>query len=46
MCHLGNIAQKDGRTLHLNTENGRIPDDEEAMSLWGREYEPGWKPKM
>jgi predicted dehydrogenase len=44
MCHLGNIAQRFGRTLHLETENGRILHDEEAMSLWGREYEPGWKP--
>ena len=46
MCHLGNIAQRFERALHLNTENGRILDDEEAMSLWGREYEPGWKPEM
>jgi predicted dehydrogenase len=44
ICHLGNIAQVTGRTLHVDPEKGRILGDGEAMSLWGREYEPGWRP--
>ncbi len=43
LCHLGNIAQKTGRTLECNPENGRILNDEDAMKMWGRDYEPGWE---
>ncbi|MFY0599463.1 MAG: Gfo/Idh/MocA family oxidoreductase [Cyclobacteriaceae bacterium] len=46
LCHLGNISQKYGRSLELDNETGRILNDEEAMSLWGRTYEPGWEPKV
>ncbi len=43
LCHLGNIAQRSGRALHTNPLNGYILDDEEAMKLWSRTYEPGWE---
>ena len=46
MCHLGNIAQKYGRALNLDPENGKILNDAEASSMWGREYEKGWEPKI
>ena len=46
LCHLGNIAQQVGRTLEINPQNGHILDDPEAEKLWGREYEPGWKPDV
>ena len=46
MCHLGNIAQKYGRTLLTDPKNGKILNDQEAMSMWGREYENGWRPKI
>jgi len=46
LCHLGNIAQKTGRMLKCNPENGHILDDEGAMKMWGREYEPGWEIKI
>lgn len=46
MCHLGNIAQKFGRKLNIDTSNGKILNDEEAMTMWGREYEKGWEPKV
>ncbi|MDR8389914.1 Gfo/Idh/MocA family oxidoreductase [Aliifodinibius sp. S!AR15-10] len=46
LCHLGNIAQRVGRNLNCNPENGHIIDDHEAMALWEREYEPGWKPRV
>jgi predicted dehydrogenase len=43
LCHLGNIAQKVGRTLEIDPVNGRILDDGEAMKMWSRDYEPGWE---
>ncbi|MFB3131493.1 MAG: Gfo/Idh/MocA family protein [Rhodothermales bacterium] len=46
LCHLGNIAQHTGRTLSCDPTTGRILDDDVAMQLWGREYEPGWEPKV
>jgi hypothetical protein len=46
MCHLGNIAQRTTGTLHLDPKDGRPIDNPEAMKLWSREYEKGWKPKV
>ena len=44
MCQLANIAWKTGRVLNIDQRNGHIIGDREAMSLWGREYAPGWEP--
>lgn len=44
LCHLGNIAQRIGRTLNIDQRNGHIIGDKQAMQLWSREYEPGWEP--
>lgn len=44
LCHLGNIAHRVNRSLSCNPENGNVLDDEEAMALWRRDYEPGWEP--
>jgi predicted dehydrogenase len=46
MLQLSNIAWEVNRELKLNTENGMVLDDPEAMKGWGREYEPGWAPKI
>ncbi|MBM81209.1 MAG: dehydrogenase [Planctomycetaceae bacterium] len=46
MCHLGNIAQRTGRTLNCSSKDGHIIGDEQAMKLWRREYEPGWEPTV
>jgi len=46
LCHLGNIAQRVGRTLDCDPGNGHILNDTEAMKLWSRAYEPGWEPKV
>jgi predicted dehydrogenase len=46
MCHLGNIAQETGRTLHMDQGSGRIVGDPQAMQLWRREYEAGWEPTV
>lgn len=45
-CHLGNIAQDLGRTLHIDTKTGRIRKDKKAMKQWKRDYEKGWEPKL
>ncbi|MFZ1057421.1 MAG: Gfo/Idh/MocA family oxidoreductase [Opitutaceae bacterium] len=46
MLHLGNISQRVGRTLVCNPADGHIANDDGAMKLWQREYEPGWAPAV
>jgi predicted dehydrogenase len=45
LLHLGNISQRVGRALACNPADGHILNDDEAMKLWQREYEPGWEPQ-
>ena len=46
MLQMSNIAWEVGRELHLDTQDGRIQGDPEAMKMWGREYENGWEPRV
>jgi predicted dehydrogenase len=46
MLQLSNIAWMTQRELHVDSKNGRIQNDAEAMKLWGREYEKGWEPHV
>jgi predicted dehydrogenase len=46
MLQLSNIAWEVQRELHLDTKDGRIQGDTEAMKMWGREYEKGWAPHV
>ena len=46
LCHLGNIAQRTGDSLRIDSETGRIKDNDAAMQHWTREYEPGWEPSI
>jgi len=46
MLQLSNIAWEVNRELRLDTKDGRIQGDPEAMKMWGREYEPGWAPHV
>jgi len=46
LCHLANISQRTGRTLHCSPQNGHILNDADAMKLWRRTYEKGWEPKV
>jgi predicted dehydrogenase len=45
LCHLGNIAQRQGKVLVCDPKNGHVRD-QEAMGLWTREYRQGWEPKV
>jgi predicted dehydrogenase len=46
MLQLSNIAWEVNRELHLDTKDGKIQGDGEAMKMWGREYEHGWAPHI
>lgn len=46
MLQLSNIAWEVNRELRLDTKDGKIQGDPEAMKMWGREYEPGWAPHL
>jgi predicted dehydrogenase len=43
---LSNIAWEVKRELHLDSANGKIKNDAEAMKLWDRDYEKGWAPHL
>ncbi|MHA4845033.1 Gfo/Idh/MocA family protein [Flavitalea antarctica] len=45
LCHLSNIAQRTGTTLHCDPKNGHILNNKEAEKLWSRTYEKGWEIK-
>ena len=46
LMQLGNIAQRAGRSLNINPENGHIIKDRGANKLWQRSYEKGWEMKL
>ena len=45
LCHLANLAQDSGETLHIDTETGKILNNI-ADNYWKREYASGWEPKV
>ena len=45
MVHYSNIAYRIGKGFDIDEHTGKMYD-REAMSLWDREYEPGWKPEI
>lgn len=42
-CHLGNIAYRSEQELDIDSDSGRIRDEDLARKYWGRVYEPGWE---
>ena len=46
LVQLGNIAQRAGRSLEIDPDNGHIRGDDEAGRYWGRTYEQGWEMKF
>ena len=45
LTHYANISSRLGKSFDVDEKTGRI-FDREAMKLWGREYEPGWEPRV
>ena len=45
MVHYSNISYRIGKGFDIDDVTGRMYD-RDAMKLWGREYEPGWEPKI
>ena len=43
ILQLSNIAWIVNRELNIDTKNGHIKNDPEAMKMWAREYEKGWE---
>jgi predicted dehydrogenase len=46
MLQLSNISWQVGRELRLDVQDGKVMNDAQAMTLWGREYENGWAPHI
>jgi predicted dehydrogenase len=46
MLQLSNIAWEVNRELQIDTQDGKIHNDVQAMTMWGREYEQGWAPHL
>jgi len=46
MLLLSNIAWKTGQILDIDPANGHVKDNTIMQNHWGREYQPGWEPKV
>ncbi|MGH9339802.1 MAG: Gfo/Idh/MocA family protein [Acidobacteriota bacterium] len=44
LCHATFMGQRLGRLFPCDPVEEPVPDNDEVMKLWGREYEPGWEP--
>jgi len=45
LINYANIAYRTGKALCIDPATG-LTADADALKLWGREYEPGWEPKV
>ncbi len=43
LCHLGNIATRVGRKLHIDPKTGDCKNDAEAAAMYAREYREGYE---
>lgn len=46
MLQLANVAWDVKRVLNLDTADGKVQHDPEAMKQWTRTYEKGWEPHL
>jgi predicted dehydrogenase len=46
MLQTSNISWEVNRKLQIDTTDGKILNDGEAMKMWGRQYEKGWAPHL
>jgi predicted dehydrogenase len=43
LCHLGNITQRTGETVHCEPTSGFPQNNAEQQALWRRDYDPAWQ---
>jgi predicted dehydrogenase len=46
MLQLSNVAWEVQRELHLDSTDGKVKNDAQAMAMWDRTYEKGWAPHL
>ena len=46
LCHLANMAQDAGETLHIDRKSGKVLNNAMVMKNWKREYAMGCEPKI
>lgn len=46
LVQLGNISQRVGNSLDIDSQTGHILNDKNANRLWSRDYEKGWEMKL
>ena len=46
LCHLANMAQDAGETLHIDPKSGKVLNNSKIMRNWKREYAQGWEPTV
>lgn len=46
LVQLGNISQRIGSSLNIDSKKGHIINNEAANKLWSRTYEAGWEMKL
>ena len=46
LVQLGNISQRVGNSLDIDSQTGHILNDKNANRLWSRDYEKGWELKL
>ncbi len=46
LCHLGNMAQDAGETIKVDSNTGKVTNNDRVMKSWKREYQQGWEPKL
>ena len=46
MLQLSNVAWETQRVLNLDTADGKVMHDPQAMQSWSRIYEKGWEPHL
>ena len=46
LCHLANMAQDAGETLHIDPKSGKVLNNSKVMRNWKREYAQGWEPTI
>ncbi len=45
LVHYANVAYRIGRGFDIDAQTGKMLD-QKAAALWGRDYHPGWEPKI